>query len=60
MRGDCPRTLHSPFTVEAFFLGCYSWIKQEFEANFDNIEHVSIMNDNWEIRRNRSIEVKMT
>ena len=26
--------------------GCYSWIKREFEADFDNIEHVSIMNDN--------------
>ena len=28
--------------------GCYSWKKQEFEADFDNIEHVSIMNDNWD------------
>ena len=28
--------------------GCYSWIKRDFEADFVNIEHVSIMNDNWD------------
>ena len=32
----------------SLLFGCYSWIKQEFEADFDNIEHVSIMNDNWD------------
>jgi len=34
-------------------IGCYSWIKQEFEADFDNVEHVSIMNDNWDFDRVR-------
>jgi hypothetical protein len=32
----------------SLLFGCYSWIKQKFEADFDNIEHVSIMNDNWD------------
>jgi hypothetical protein len=28
--------------------GCFSWLKQVFEVDFDNIEYVSIMNDNWD------------
>lgn len=39
---------HETITQLSLFFGCYSWIKQEFEADFDNIEHVSIMNDNWD------------
>ena len=35
-------------TQLSLLFGCYLWIKQDFEADFDNIEHVSIMNDNWD------------
>jgi hypothetical protein len=37
---------HETITQLSLVFGCYSWIKQEFEADFDNVEHVSIMNDN--------------
>ena len=40
---------HETFTQLSLVLGYYSWLKQDFEAVFDNIEHVSIMNDNWDL-----------
>lgn len=39
---------HETITQLSLVFGCYSWIKRDFEADFDNIEHVSIMNDNWD------------
>lgn len=39
---------HETITQLSLVLGCYSWLKQDFEADFDNIEHVCIMNDNWD------------
>jgi len=39
---------HETITQLSLIFGYYSWIKQDFEAGFDNIEHVSIMNDNWD------------
>jgi len=39
---------HETITQLSLVFGCYSWIKQDFEADFDNIEHISIMNDNWD------------
>ena len=38
---------HETITQLSLIFGCYSWIEQDFEADFDNIEHVGIMNDNW-------------
>ena len=38
---------HDTITQLSLVFGYYSWINQEFEVDFDNIEHVSIMNDNW-------------
>jgi phospholipase C len=43
---------HVTITQLSLVFGCYSWIKQDFEADFDNIEHVSIMNDNWNFDNN--------
>ena len=39
---------HETITQLSLVFGCYSWIKRDFEADFDNIENVSIMNDNWD------------
>jgi hypothetical protein len=39
---------HDTITQLSLVFGYYSWINQKFEADFDNIEHVSIMNDNWD------------
>ena len=39
---------HETITQLSLVFGCYSWINQDFEADFDNIEHVGIMNDNWD------------
>jgi len=39
---------HETITQLSLLFDCYSWIKQDFEADFDNIEHVSIMNDTWD------------
>ena len=43
---------HETITQLSLVFGCYSWIKQDFEADFDNVEHVSIMNDNWDSDNN--------
>jgi hypothetical protein len=39
---------HETITQLSLVFGRYSWIKRDFEADFVNIEHVSIMNDNWD------------
>jgi len=39
---------HETITQSSLLFGCYSQIKQDFEADFDNIEHLSKMNDNWD------------
>jgi phospholipase C len=43
---------HETITQLSLLFGYCSWIKRDFEANFDNIEHVSIMNDNWDFDNN--------
>ena len=43
---------HDTITQLNLVFGYYSWINQEFEADFDNVEHVSIMNDNWDFDNN--------
>ena len=43
---------HETITQLSLLFGCYLWIKRDFEADFDNIEHVSIMNDNWDFDNN--------
>ena len=39
---------HETITQLSILFGCYSLIKRDFEADFNNIEYVSIMNDNWD------------
>ena len=43
---------HETITQLSLLFGCYSWIKRDFEADFDNIEYVSIMNGNWDFNNN--------
>ena len=45
-------THNATITQLSLVFGCYSWINQDFEADYDNIEHVSIMNDNWDFDNN--------